>query len=211
MSGENKTARVRLTGDLLLSYLFQNLYNRSDIERVPAIIDIFDRGQASAMEEEIEHLVSVWIERPDWGEAMALTIECAEEMPFSDPVAALESYRRYPLLRSFAESPRPFSECSAWPVPAADPKVKLPVESSVPALVLAGTFDPVTPPEYGRQTAAALSNSRFFEFSGVGHDVLGNEPCAGRLAAIFLDDPTGTPNDPCLLSQKPPSFLPPND
>jgi pimeloyl-ACP methyl ester carboxylesterase len=189
--------------------LFAHSYNRSDIQRVPSIIDIFDRGQAREMEREMSSLVDLWIERPDWGEALSLSIECAEEMPFTDAAAALDAYREFPLLRSLADGPPPFTACSAWPVRATGAEGRALIRSDVPALVLAGTFDPITPPKYGRQTAAALTNGWFVEFSSAGHDVLGNEPCAGRLASMFLDSPARAPNDPCVQELQPPRFLPP--
>ncbi len=206
---QTETATVRLSGDLILAYLFLHLYNRDDIERVPRIIDIFDRGQAGDVADEFGRLIELWIEREDWGEGLALTIDCAEEYPYADAAQVLASYRAYPLLQSLAYRLPPFVACASWPVPGADSSGKELVRSAVPALVLAGSFDPITPPAYGRQTATGLANSHFLEFSNVGHDVLGNEPCAGRLAAIFLDDPKRAPNDPCLLSLRPPQFQPP--
>ncbi|MBI3451291.1 MAG: alpha/beta hydrolase [Rhodospirillales bacterium] len=125
-------------------------------------------------------------------------------MPFADPGAALGNYRAYPLLRSLADSLPPFAACATWPVPGADPAEKQLVRSAVPALILAGTFDPITPPAYGCQTATGLVNSHFFEFLSIGHDLLGNEPCPDRLAAVFLDDPTRAPTDSRLLSPAPP-------
>ena len=206
--GSGKT-RVTMTGDLLLGYLFLNLYNRADIEMVPQIIDVFDRGQMAEMVVEATRLIEIWVERDDWGEGLWLSIACGEDMPFTDIVAARNAYREYRLLRSFADALSPFVACPAWKVPAVGGGARELVGSSVPALVLAGAFDPITPPDYGRETAAALTYSWFFEFLSVGHDVLGNEPCAGRLAAMFLDNPLAAPNDPCLQSLEAPRFRPP--
>jgi hypothetical protein len=69
--------------------------------------------------------------------------------------------------------------------------------SDIPTLVLEGEFDPVTPPEYGQLVAGYLSNSYFFEFPGVGHDVLGNE-CARSIAGAFINDPSEAPDDACI-------------
>ncbi|GAG15932.1 unnamed protein product, partial [marine sediment metagenome] len=91
-----------------------------------------------------------------------------------------------------------FGMCENWPVEEADPSVKKPLVSDIPTLVLEGEFDPVTPPEYGQLVAGYLSNSYFFEFPGVGHDVNAASECAQRITAGFLDDPTTAPDDACI-------------
>jgi hypothetical protein len=90
-----------------------------------------------------------------------------------------------------------FGMCKNWPVEEAASSVKEPLLSDIPTLVLEGEFDPVTPPEYGRLVAGHLANSHFFEFRGVGHDVLSNE-CARITAGAFVNDPTQVPEAACL-------------
>jgi len=90
-----------------------------------------------------------------------------------------------------------FGICENWPVEEADPWVKEPLVSDIPTLILEGEFDPVTPPEYGELVAGYLSNSYFFEFPGLGHDVLANE-CARSIAGDFFDDPTQAPDAACV-------------
>jgi pimeloyl-ACP methyl ester carboxylesterase len=90
-----------------------------------------------------------------------------------------------------------FGICENWPVEEADPAVKEPLVSDIPTLILEGEFDPVTPSEYGQLVADNLSNSYFFEFPGVGHDVLADE-CARSISGAFIEDPTEAPRAACL-------------
>jgi len=90
-----------------------------------------------------------------------------------------------------------FGICENWPVERAGPSIKEPVVSDIPTLVLEGEFDPVTPPEYGQLVAGHLSNSTFFEFPGVGHDVLSSE-CARSTAGAFIDAPTQMSEAACV-------------
>jgi pimeloyl-ACP methyl ester carboxylesterase len=90
-----------------------------------------------------------------------------------------------------------FGICESWPVPVADVSAKDPLVSDIPTLVLEGEFDPVTPPEYGQLVAGYLSNGYYFEFPGVGHDVLSNE-CARQIAGSFIADPTQAPKTTCI-------------
>jgi hypothetical protein len=82
-------------------------------------------------------------------------------------------------------------------VPETDPAVKEPLDSDIPTLVLAGELDPVTPPEYGELVAGYLSNGYFYEFPGVGHNII-IEECARQLAGAFLADPSQAPDVACI-------------
>ncbi len=91
--------------------------------------------------------------------------------------------------------------CQNWPVPQADSTIKTPLVSDIPTLIVEGEFDPVTPPEYGRLVAGYLSNGYYFEFPGVGHDVLANS-CARELAGEFIADPSKEPTAACFTQQE---------
>ncbi len=76
--------------------------------------------------------------------------------------------------------------CQVWPkgdVPADFHKA---LASDVPALVLAGEFDPVTPPRYGEDVVKTLPNGRLFVLRGQGHSVLG-AGCMPKLFAQFIE------------------------
>ena len=206
---EGGKAKVVVTGDMLLGYLFQNLYNRSAIEAVPQIIDLFDKGDADAVASEIGYMVDQFLDRPDWGDALGLSVDCHEEVPFNNLKKLQAEYRKYPLLKSFAEDDSWGAACAVWPMGPVDPVENAPIFSAVPALLLTGLYDPVTPPQYARLAGSRLVNSYYFEFPSVGHDVLSNEPCAGEIAKLFLDDPTRMPTHECLGDIQPPDFRPP--
>ena len=62
--------------------------------------------------------------------------------------------------------------------------IRLP--STVPALVLEGEFDPVTPPRYGEEVVKTLPNGRLFVLRGQGHNVIG-AGCMPKLFAQFVE------------------------
>jgi pimeloyl-ACP methyl ester carboxylesterase len=72
------------------------------------------------------------------------------------------------------------------------------VESSIPALLLAGDFDPITPPDWGRLAAEGLSQSYFYTFPANGHWVTRSSLCALSVAFAFWDDPTAEPDSTCI-------------
>lgn len=76
--------------------------------------------------------------------------------------------------------------CKIWP------KGKMPADfhhalsTDVPALVLEGELDPVTPPKYGEETVKTLKNGRLFVLRGQGHNVIG-VGCMPKLFAKFIE------------------------
>jgi hypothetical protein len=74
----------------------------------------------------------------------------------------------------------------------ADWVANAPLESDIPALVLAGGFDPITPAEGSRRVAERLSKSAFLLFPGLGHAVsMSSGP--ESVVAAFFEDPSGKP------------------
>jgi pimeloyl-ACP methyl ester carboxylesterase len=77
-------------------------------------------------------------------------------------------------------------ECAEWPVARLPDEYFEPVVGEVPALVLSGALDPVTPPSWGALVAERLTGSRHVIVPGAGHGVstLG---CGPELIAELLD------------------------
>lgn len=76
--------------------------------------------------------------------------------------------------------------CKAWPKGKVPADFNQPLATKVPALVLAGEFDPVTPPRYGEQIVKSLPNGRLFVLKGVGHGALG-AGCMPKLFSQFIE------------------------
>ena len=76
--------------------------------------------------------------------------------------------------------------CKAWPKGDVPADFNQPLATGVPALVLAGEFDPVTPPRYGEEIIKHLPNGRLFVLRGQGHSVIG-AGCMPKLFAQFVE------------------------
>ena len=77
--------------------------------------------------------------------------------------------------------------CKAWPKGDVPADFHKPLATGVPALVLEGEFDPVTPPRYGEDVVKSLKNGRLLVLRGQGHNVIG-AGCMSKLFAQFLQD-----------------------
>ena len=79
--------------------------------------------------------------------------------------------------------------------------------SDVPTLILAGEYDPLTPPAYAEIAGRTLRNSSWFEFPGIGHAVVPTSPCAHAMMIGFLAAPALTPDASCIADMRPPAWV----
>jgi pimeloyl-ACP methyl ester carboxylesterase len=93
-----------------------------------------------------------------------------------------------------------------WKVPAAPEAMRQPVASSIPALLISGSFDTLTSLAGAETAAAKLSKATIISISGIGHVVAPQSSCAQAVITSFLADP-GTPDTSCVGTLKPPTFV----
>lgn len=79
-----------------------------------------------------------------------------------------------------------FAPCTGWPTGVAPADFHAALASPVPALLLSGEIDPVTPPRYAQRVLQGLPNGRHFQLRGQGHNVLGIG-CMPKLLGQFLE------------------------
>lgn len=98
------------------------------------------------------------------------------------------------------------AQCAIWPRGTRPANFRAPLKTAVPALLLSGEFDPVTPPRYGDEVAKSLPNGRHLVLRGQGHNVIG-VGCTPRLMARFIDAADAKPLDAACLQRLP--YTPP--
>ncbi len=197
---DGQTYKALLTGDAVRGNLVTFLYISQIIPILPqAIYDVYN-GDLDLMTK----LSSTRLGLLDvMSRGMMISVMCNADLVGKVPEDLLNITAELPTQLVSTEDPEitieygPFGICENWPASVADNSAKDPVISDIPTLVLEGEFDPVTPPEYGELVAGYLSNGYYFEFPGVGHDVLSNS-CAREVAGAFIDDPTRAPDATCI-------------
>ena len=93
-----------------------------------------------------------------------------------------------------------FDTCDIWQVGQADPIENQPVVSDIPTLVLAGNFDPATPPSWSKSAADYLSNGYYYQFPNGGHGEIDAGDCPVSIALAFLSDPNTAPDGSCIAN-----------
>ncbi len=180
------------------AFIFQSLYSEALIPLLPRAI--FDSRDGAY--DVLTILANVYLQNAEFiSPGMYLSVQCAEESPFSDREATLAAaVRADPVLKDYNEYSVKsiFASCDIWEAPAAAAKENEAVASPIPTLVLAGEFDPITPPAWGRLVAEGLENSFFFEFPGLAHGVALSGDCPLGVATAFLDAPQQQPATGCV-------------
>jgi pimeloyl-ACP methyl ester carboxylesterase len=140
-------------------------------------------------------------------------VECLRDFPFATPedlaAAGREAFADYPAtvqsegIGSWAYANE---DCrDVWKVPAAPTAMRQPVASSIPTLLISGSFDTLTSLAGAKAAAANLSNATIISIPGVGHVVAPASPCAQAVIVSFLAD-SGAADTSCVGALKPPTF-----
>jgi pimeloyl-ACP methyl ester carboxylesterase len=206
LSVDGSNIPVSLTGNLLIDVLFVGLYNPTVAANMPKMIYQVQRGEYAILR---DRLLLYFDTSGALG--MGTSVQCAEEIPFNSGDEAYTAAQgvQPEIAAFFPQSVQYlFAVCRDWNEITPDPRENQPVTSDIPTLILAGEFDPITPPAWGQMTAGHLSNSYFFEFPGNGHWVTRSSRCALSIALAFWDNPSVPPDASCLASQGGLQFVP---
>lgn len=97
--------------------------------------------------------------------------------------------------------------CSVWPRGTRPADFHEPLHTTKPVLLLAGQYDPVTPPRYAEEVAKGLPDARVLVLKGQAHSVMA-AGCAPRLIQHFVEklDPK-TLDASCLDRLQPTPFF----
>ena len=197
-----------LTGARLLDMVFLGMYNMGVVRSLPGLLDsIRNRDYLDAA------LVMTGLlfagRMLSYGQGMAML--CNEEIPFEPTGALPAAALRFPRLQGFFaqavfQSADALRFCRDLGLGEADPVENLPVRSDIPVLIAAGSFDPITPPEWGRLAARNLSDVRLAEFPDLAHGAALSHECARSVTLGFLDGPQADPDLSCIAARPPVRF-----
>jgi pimeloyl-ACP methyl ester carboxylesterase len=204
--------QVQMTGAGLVSEVIWGLYSSYYIPALPKAIYDVQAGDYSYLKDVLSYQLD---STGSINLGSQASINCHEQV-YATTQAELDSdLDLYPRLKSyslstiFGSSANLFGICSAWQAAPYDPRESEPLVSDLPVLILAGEYDPTTPPPFGQQLHDHLSASYFVELPGVGHSpsYYPGGSCPLSIVSDFLDDPTQQPDTACLAEMPEPAFL----
>jgi len=219
---EDEVYEVEVDGYRLIEEMGQWLYDTVLTPMLPRMIFELSEGNEALLldllfgpvEDEVNHeaqdKVALFEDEEDLSdsEGMYYSVECHEEIPFNDVDEAIDLIESYPPQFRFLTDGTEilFEICDFWGAGEGTLSETDPVYSAIPTLILAGQYDPATPPDWSRATAERLDHSYYFEFPRAGHAILDAHPCSPIIIANFLDNPASQPEPDCLKQITIPPF-----
>lgn len=185
MPNSSTPAKVSLNRDLAAEAIRYMLYHPQTASRVPLFLHLAAQGNfgplAQAAFNYRRNLVG------PGSNGLFLSVTCAEDVAFIKPGEGerlaentfLGDYR----VRQQREA------CALWPRAKIESDYTKQFVSEVPAMIITGEWDPVTPPAYGDALTKTLKNSLHVVVPYGGHGIGGleNGDCINRLSAEFIE------------------------
>ena len=182
--------RINLSRDLVAEAIRYMLYQPGAASRIPLFIHLAAQGNFTPLAEAAISYRQQIVATGSNG--MYLSVTCAEDLPLIKPGEGerngvntfLGDYR----LRQQRAA------CALWSRAKIPSNYPEPARSDVPALILTGQWDPVTPPIYGDTAAKYLSHSLhvIVPQGGHGFNGLNGLDCIDNLIVSFIDRGTTT-------------------
>lgn len=199
-----KELRIEISGYRLYDWVFGWLYEVDAIRMIPRLLTELAQGEtedAATLGASVEAVMTAL------SLGMHYSVQCQEEFGSASDRDYADMLARFPHLSGYLRYPVEGTAtlarlCDLYGVAIRTPQSNAPVASSVPALLLSGEYDPITPPAYAEQAAASLSAAHSFTLPHVGHGVLRSHSCAVEIALQFIKQPLQEPAAGCVSSMR---------
>lgn len=167
-------------------------------------------GRLSLNDDEVAQIFQSSLRDDDFGIAMGMhvAVRCREDVDAYDDDIVAAGAAKAPFLYtsvSFIHSYR--LGCAMMEIEPAEASFRAMVESDIPALVLTGDMDPLTPTVWAHDAADLLDNAQLVSFRALGHDIYSSSVCAQIITANFLDAPDAPVDATCAEIYRP-AFAP---
>jgi pimeloyl-ACP methyl ester carboxylesterase len=206
VADQNDRRRIfLLDGDRLIETLLNEFYDWQEIAALPRLLAQAAQGRTDDLKAAAVDYFESLLD-PDISDGMAISVECREEYPFERGAPMEAAIRAYPRFADLYTTDETLSACPVWGAGESGPIEALPVTSAVPTLLLAGDYDPATPPDWAESAARHLAHGHLVRFPGIGHGVVASDSCADKVVAAFLANPTAEPASACLADLPGPLF-----
>lgn len=183
-----------VTGEELYSLIIFSFYLEHGYASIPFLISQMERNHL-----EFYQYLGEWIAFEEVNASgLFYSVVCSEHTPWT----AVEKKQNLPLTNMFqweAEHQKDtIEECEIWDVNRAPSKLEEMPVSDVPTLLLSGSFDPVTPPEYGDIALHSFPQGQHIVDPLGGHGIAFTDACTVAILEHFLKHPDQEVDASCL-------------
>lgn len=201
----NEPRHVEITGSDMYAGMFRAMYDETLIPLLPTALTAIASGDYAIVEQLVQESIPF---AADQVEGMTASVTCADRLPLLDPDVVAPFVEEHPEMGALVYVNVAETGCEEWGVPASGGDFNTLLEADdvdVPIIVMAGRFDPVTPPAGTERVAEALGQEALL-FPNAGHGAVTSSDCARGIWLAFLDDPTQQPDTSCMDDLDPPEF-----
>lgn len=197
--GFTDLSAVRLNDETLLTLLFDAQYLSHGLDNLASFIRHLQEGRLDAPD--VRQYVGRYLDHQldeAFHEAVFWSVECRD-----NPLVSREALRHkldaLPALRYYL--PEAYDVCDVWNADNQSPPLQAAHEpQAIPALILSGEDDPITPQQWALTAAKErfVENKAYlFRFAGIAHGVMDSKPCANELFVNFVNEPDSRPSADC--------------
>ncbi|MGB5229681.1 MAG: alpha/beta fold hydrolase [Eudoraea sp.] len=180
---------------LLLLHL--SLYSRYSIAYIPEIIEGLEKGKLEPSNNALKRIEFIY-NLVNW--PMNNSVMAYEELPFLDSIEMNRALEKSELGFDIATF-EGFTSLSDWHQYRAPAFENHPVISKIPALLVSGALDPVTPPREAEKALKHLKKGYGVIFPDESHELF--NPCFFQIVEDFMNNPFNEPNLDCSSIRKP--------
>lgn len=203
-TGEDRTIDVVFDGGLVSEIMIDAI--AQDPGSISSVFLVLLDKSPTSLEGLADYMIVKYSNGSNVSEGVFYSVLCNEEYAFTPPEELEKdsaAYWQWLSLPELADMPEANANlCNYWQAGSPSPVENEAVVSDIPTLLLAGEFDPLTPPDLAKSTRRNLQNSYGFEFMNAGHGVAISHYCARDAISAFLDRPAERPNAICLVAPK---------
>nr|WP_243451902.1 alpha/beta fold hydrolase [Sphingosinicella soli] len=198
-TGASREATV--SARLVLDNLRRAMYSHGALPRIPAALDALAKGEYAAFFDRLDGTRDAGGDEQKrvpggFAAGMQLSIQCNDEQEWAKGHRRPAGDWPRPVFAAFKYAyDRP--DCATWKVASAPAALHARVHSDIPTLILAGAYDPVTPPVLGEIALKGLPNGRLVNFPGLGHG-LTETMCGQTILTGFIVDPQAPLDQSCV-------------
>jgi len=174
---------------------------------LPLLIDLVSKGSIEILRPWAREDILDFISGSNMAYGLFFALTCQEDFLDITDEQIQTQVEAFPELDGYSRYRLEVEICRKWDLPSIPFLVDKPISSEIPTLVLAGRYDPVTPPEWSRSVAENLENAYYFEFRSSGHNIGSGLPCYDQIRSAFLNSPNQAPDATCMNDLPEPQFI----
>ncbi len=207
------SGQATVFADIVAFLPFVFLYEQTNYPGLPGMIYAWADAVERRDETLFRALAQAGTDSGDLSQGMYNAIFCLDGYRDALVNSAAADRAEFPILAAAigsAEFDQKFAQrCRDLGLPSREAAQYAPVSTDIPALIVAGDMDPVTPPPLAKAILPGFANGTYVEFPYAGHGPLRSVDCGGDLLNKFYDDPAAEPDLACVDEMEAPEFFVP--